>query len=54
MSLTKAKGFVMSKDNLPVGSFNGGNTFGGSLPKPFGFFSDSVNGNNSKEHNTCP
>lgn len=45
---------MISKDNRPVGSFNGGNTLGGSLPNPFGFFSASVSGNNSKEHKTYP
>lgn len=44
----------MSKDNLPVGSPNGGNTLGGSLPNPFGFFSASVKGSSSKDTSTYP
>jgi hypothetical protein len=33
----KANGFVISKDNLPVGSYRYGRTLGASLPNPLGF-----------------
>lgn len=54
ISLIKPNGLVMSNDSLPVGSFRGGNTFGGSLPNPLGFFSTSINGINSNETNAYP
>jgi len=52
--LKNCRGFEISNDNLPVGSLKGGNTFGGSLPKPFYFFSASTIGTNSKLNNAYP
>lgn len=54
ISLINPKGLVISKESLPVGSANGGNILGGSLPYPFGFFSASVSGINSNDTKTYP